>query len=278
MREFFLIFISLFFFGCKDTIKTTPDKIINDTTKEQANEPKYQERPDSLSLAKILDSSLSYAKEYQKSDFYKHNYETVPDDTSFTVEVQMLYGHLFASDKKHLLIRREVPWATYLNVYLLQANDFKLVIEREQNEMTYINDTLKDVNGDAYKDFLVHWYPSSGCCLAEMYNVYLYQPEFGNFTNYYKFINPTFFPDEKIIRGLEYGQPGEAGLYKYKWNGLQVDTLEFVNPYFNQKDKFVKTLKQKYRPTKEDGIVLSKLPKEYNNIDSNSLKWFFGKY
>ena len=27
--------------------------------------------------------------------------------------------------------------------------------------MTYIRDTIFDVNGDGYKDFLVHWYPNS---------------------------------------------------------------------------------------------------------------------
>jgi len=278
MQKIFLILILLFPFGCKDTIKNTPDKTIKDTSLKKANEPKYQERPDSLSLLKILDSCLAYARQYRSKDFYKHNYETVPDDTSFIVTVQMLYGHLFSNDKKHLLIRREVPWATYLNIYLLQDDQLKAVVEREQGGMTYIGDTAEDVNGDDYKDFVVHWYPSSGCCLAEMYNVYLYQPQQGNFTHDYKFINPTFFPKEKVIRGLEYAHPGEAGLYKYEWNGLYVDTLEFIYPYFNQKGKFVRTTKQEYRPTKKEGVILNKLPKEYNKIDSNSLKWFFDKY
>lgn len=278
MQKFFLIFISLVFFSCKDTIRNIPDKTIKDTLLKNVNKPKYQERPNSLSLLKILDSSLAYARRCRLKNFYKHSYEIFPDDTSFTVTVQMLYGYLFSNDKKHLLIRRKVPWATYLNVYLLNGDDFKLVIEREQNDMTYINDTLKDVDGNNYKDFLIHWYPPSGCCLADMYNIYLYQPQSGSFTNDYEFINPTFFPREKKILGLEYDQPGEAGLYKYKWNNLKVDTIEFIYPSFEKKGKFIKTNKQQYRPTKKEGVLLNSLPQEYLRIDSNALKWFFDKY
>jgi hypothetical protein len=160
----------------------------------------------------------------------------------------------------------------------LQDEQFKAVVKREQGGMTYIDDTAQDVNGDGYKDFVVHWYPSSGCCLAEMYNVYLYQSQEGDFTHDYQFINPTFFPKEKIIRGLEYGHPGEAGLYKYKWNGLQIDTIEFIYPCYNQKNKFVKMTHQEYRPTGSEGVILNKLPKEYAEIDSNSLRWFFDRY
>lgn len=278
MQKVIFILMSLFFVSCKDIIKDTPQKILNDTSIKQAVKPVDLESSDSLGLLKILDSSLAYAKKHQSSDFYKRNYEEVADEASFIVTVQMLYGHLFSNDRKHLLIKREVPWATYLTVYLLQGDDFKLVVDREQKEMTYIDDTSKDVDGDGYKDFLVHWYPSSGCCLANVYNVYLYQPQAGNFTGDYEFINPTFLPKEKMILGLRYGHPGEAGLYKYKWNGLKVDTLEFVYPCFDKKGAFIKTTKQDYRPTEKDGIMLNALPKEYLRINSNELKWFFDKY
>ena len=85
-------------------------------------------------------------------------------------------------------------------------------------------------------------------------------------------MNPTFFPKEKIIRGVKYGHPGEVGLYKYKWDHLQVDTIEFIYPYLKEDGKFIKTKTQQYRPTKEDGIVLNSLPKEYKSIES--IEWF----
>jgi hypothetical protein len=144
--------------------------------------------------------------------------------------------------------------------------------------MTYISDTLMDVDGDNYKDFLVHWYPSAGCCLADIYNVYLYQQQTGGFTKDYEFINPTFSPHEKVIRGLEYGHPGEAGLYKYKWNGFGVDTIEFIYPDFGQKRKFIRVTKSNYRPGKKERTVLNSLPKEYMKLDSISVNWFLGAY
>lgn len=278
MQRHFLILVTVFFFSCKNTIKNLPDKTISDTSITRANNARDQETKDSLSLLKISDSSLVYAKQHKNEAFFKHNYETGPDDTSFIVTVQMLYGHLFSKNRKHLLVRKEVPWATYLSIYVLQKNDFKPVIEREQQGLTYIGDTSKDVNGDGYKDFLVHWYPSSGCCLANMFNVYLYKPKTGNFTSDYRFINPSFFPKEKIILGLEYDHPGDAGIYKYRWNNLKVDTVEFIYTCIDEKSKFIKTKYRHYRRTTKDGIILNELPKEYLKMDSEALKWFFGKY
>jgi hypothetical protein len=113
---------------------------------------------------------------------------------------------------------------------------------------------------------------SSGCCRRDVYNVYLNQPDKGNFTQDYEFINPTFSAKEKIIRGVEYGNPGEVGLYKYKWNGLQVDTIEFIYPDANNKGQFIKTKKGAYRPTGKEGVVLKTVPKEYQKIES--YEWF----
>ena len=77
---------------------------------------------------------------------------------------------------------------------------------------------------------------------------------------------------EKIIRGLGYGHPGEVGLYKYKWNGLKVDTIEFIYPDVSTKGQFIKTKKRIYRPTDKEGIVLKHVPKEYQDIES--FEWF----
>jgi hypothetical protein len=41
-------------------------------------------------------------------------------------------------------------------------------------------------------------------------------------------MNPTFSPKEKIIRGICYGQAGDTEMYKYKWRGRHIDTLEFI--------------------------------------------------
>ena len=293
MQKIISILTFLFLFGCKDTVKQKDIAIVIDTAYNHVTNRdtlsnkeielrrmgfEEQEKLDSVRLQKVLKNALQYAEQNKSKKSFQHEFEMLPDDTSFNVTAQLFFGNLFEDNKKHLIIRRIVPWGAVLNVYLLQNSTFKPLVERVQSGMTYVDDTLRDVNGDKYKDFLVHWYPSSGCCLADIYNVYLYQPQTGSFTTDYEFINPTFSPDEKVIRGLEYGHPGEAGLYKYKWNGLRVDTIEFVYPYSNQKGKFIKTNRRAFKPNEKQGTVVSQLPNEYKRMDSIAVSWFLDTY
>jgi hypothetical protein len=215
---------------------------------------------------------MKLAKANIQSDNYFKEYKTQLDDSSYVVTVNLTIGHLFSNSQRHLLIRRQVPWCEYIDMYLIADHNLKHVISREQGSLTYINDIIRDVNGDGFNDFLVHWYPSSGCCRRDVYSVYLNLSDNGNFTSDYKFINPTFSPTEKIIRGVEYGHPGEVGLYKYKWNGLQVDTIEFIYPDVSKKGQFIKTKKGFYRPTEKNGEKLNAVPTEYLKIES--YEWF----
>ena len=87
------------------------------------------------------------------------------------------------------------------------------------------------------------------------------------------FINPTFSPSEKLIRGIDYGQPGEVPLYKFKWVGYKVDTIEYILP---------DTTKERYHVFKhwrdfdnpKAGRFLTSVPKEYHKIESYD--WFKG--
>lgn len=254
-----------------DSIPKTTSK--NELTKEERQKQIEEDnRMDSLRLDIALKDALKVAKADFKTDNFKKEYEIQPDDSSYIIKIEIVIGRLFKDNQKYFLLRRHVPWATYLDLYKVQDDKAEKLIEREQGGMTYIRDTIFDANGDGYKDFLVHWYPSSGCCRRDVYNVYLNQPDKGNFTNDYEFINPTFSANEKIIRGVEYGHPGEVGLYKYKWNGLQVDTIEFIYPDANNKGQFIKTKKGAYRPTEKEGVILKTVPKEYQKIES--YEWF----
>lgn len=254
-----------------DSILKTPSK--NDLTKEERQKQIEEDnRIDSLRLDIALKDAFKVAQAEFKTDNFKKEYEIQPDDSSYIIKIEIEIGRLFKDNQKYFLLRRHVPWTTYLDLYKVRDDKTEKLINREQGGMTYIRDTIFDANGDGYKDFLVHWYPSSGCCRRDVYNVYLNQPDKGNFTNDYEFINPTFSANEKIIRGVEYGHPGEVGLYKYKWNGLQVDTIEFIYPDANNKGQFIKTKKGAYRPTEKEGVVLKTVPKEYQKIES--YEWF----
>ena len=242
------------------------------TSKEKRRARDEKNRVDSIRLNLALKDAFEISKAASQNDDFAKEYEFQPDDSPYTINIEIVIGHLFSDNQKHFLLHRYAPEVTYINLYQVEKTDFKEVLYREQGEMTYIGDTITDVNGDGFKDFLVHWYPSSGCCRRDIYNVYLNLSNRVVFTKDYEFINPTFSPKEKIIRGVEYGHPGEVGLYKYKWNGLQIDTLEFIYPDVDHGGQFIKTIKEAYRPTEKDGIVLKSVPTEYHHIES--YEWF----
>lgn len=244
------------------------------TAAERQKQIAEENRIDSLRFDKALKDAFKIAKPIFESDIFKMEYELQPDDSSFAIKIEMLIGTIFDDDKKYFLVHRRTSWGpleTYINLYQIIDGQAQKLIERKQEG--YIRDTIFDVNGDGHKDFLVHSYSAVGCCKRDIYNVYLNQPEKGTFTTDYEFINPTFSAKEKIIRGVEYGHPGEAELYKYKWDGLAVDTIEFIYPDFETKNRFIKTKRNTSRFDKE-GVVLRAVPKEYHSIESYD--WFLG--
>lgn len=270
--------------GCGRTKNQDENSIVNNdsiqeielnkelTKEERQKQIKEEYRLDSLRLDVALKDAFKIAMTAFKADNFTKQYEFQPDDSSYVISNEIVIGKLFEGNQKYYLLRRHVPWSTYLDLYKINDEKTEKLLEIVQGGITYIRDTIFDVNGDGHKDFLVHWYPSSGCCRRDVYSVYLNQPKSENFTQEYEFINPTFSTEEKIIRGVGYGHPGEVGLYKYKWNGLQVDTLEFIYPDATNKGQFIKTKKRTYRPSEKEGVVLKTIPKEYQKIES--YEWF----
>jgi hypothetical protein len=135
--------------------------------------------------------------------------------------------------------------------------------------------SIADVNGDGHKDFLLNWYPESGCCARNIYNVYVYIPESGTFSKKYEFINPDFSPKEKVIRGVAYGHPGEVPLYKYKWNGLNVDTIEYIVPTDLSRKSFYIVHRYRDKDDPKKRKVIPVVPKEYRKI--GGYEWFMQK-
>jgi len=137
---------------------------------------------------------------------------------------------------------------------------------------TFINSGIKDLDGDGFVDYFIHWYPSSGCCRRNVYDVYRYQAETNKFAKGIQFINPTFFAKEHLVRGVTYGHAGEVPLYKYKWNGRKLDTIEYIYPADTIKEKFyrVKRFGDKNDPKKRE--TLNAVPKEYRKLDGYD--WF----
>lgn len=156
---------------------------------------------------------------------------------------------------------------------LLENDSFRLVCSEQTETQHYVGDTIRDVNGDGYSDYLFHIYPASGCCRRDIYLTHLYLPQSAGLTQSYRFVNPTFSPREKIIRGVLYGHSGLAPLYKYKWNGLRVDTLEFVRPDTANKGQFFITRSGDADISRQDiKKTVKGLPPEYRDIEG--VDWF----
>lgn len=234
-----------------------------------------QDYADSLRLEKVLQDALKIAYQNIDKNKFIEKYEVSPDNIPVGVEINL--GYHFTKTTPHLIIRRNEPGAIYIDIYSKRDSKFEKVISHEQWALTYLSDTIRDINGDGLNDFVVNGYGTSGCCLKAFSNVYLLRQDKKAFSENFEFINPTFSPKEKMIRGVCYGHPGETEMYKYKWEKEKVDTLEFVSYERNEKEKTGRIIISTDRPYSDKFKtlkVLNSVPAEYQKI--YGYDWFTG--
>lgn len=257
-----------------DTLLATINNKEQDRLKKR-KQIEEQEHIDSLRLNKVLQNALKIANQNVSKNKFVEKYDISPDSIPISVEINIDYH--FSKMNPHLVIRRNDPSAIYIDIFSKKENNFEKVVSHEQWSLTYVSDTIRDVNGDGLNDFVVNWYGSSGCCLKAFSNIYLLQQNESEFSENFEFINPTFSPKEKIIRGICYGHPGETEMYKFKWNGEKVDTLEYISFERNENGKTGKIIISTDRPYGDKYKilkVLNSVPIEYIKIDGYD--WFTG--
>lgn len=287
MLYILLIGFLITLFSCgqpNEQIKTPIVKVDTLELRKQKNENERLEKiklreekayADSLRLDIVLQEALIIANQNIGRDKFIEKYEVSDDSIPVSVEINLDYH--FTNSNPHLIIRRSDQNTIYIDIYTKVDSKFEKVLSREEWNMTYVSDTIRDINGDGLNDFVVNWYGSTGCCLKAFSNVYLLLQDKNSFSDDFEFINPTFSPKEKIIRGICYGHPGDTEMYKYKWNGVKVDTVEYVSYEQNEKGKTGKiiiskyaTNSAKYKPVK----ILNSVPAEYKKIEGYD--WFTG--
>jgi hypothetical protein len=237
---------------------------------QRAQAQALQAQQDSLYLSLALQDALNGAQATLELDSVATAYVFYSPDSAEQIWMDVEVGKLFDEQERWVLVRRDYSGAEemHLNLYHVTAqNELQNVLTYVQGAMNYTSDTIFDVNADGRKDFVVQWHPSAGCCTANHHEVHL-QLEQQQFSKAYSFINAVFSPQEGIIRGLEYGyfQEGDAGLYKYQWNGLQVDTLEFIYKDKTQDGNYYKTTHHLRSLTPLEKIPLDSIPEEYHAI------------
>lgn len=227
---------------------------------------------------KILNRAISIAKDSISKINFEIAYIDFKKDSLFETEVKIISKISFFKDLPLLIIKRKSKKNTYINVFLNIDKQPVNILTHNQSNKNYITDTIYDVNGDGNKDFLISSQISKGDFPRTLSSVYLFNPKSNRFSKRYDFSNPTFYPEEKTIRGLCNGLIGDTEMYKFKWNKKSIDTIEYV--YFEKNgigDKTGNIIISNYRRSNENKIekILNFVPKEYVTIEG--YKWFVGE-
>ncbi|MDJ1473532.1 hypothetical protein [Xanthocytophaga flava] len=176
------------------------------------------------------------------------------------------FGFLFSDLKKHLVITRVHHGVRFIDVFILKNQKLISIFQKEMNDLDFFGTGFKDLNGDNNNDFYIYEYSSAGCCRRNAYYVYTFDSQKGVVEKEYFFLNPTFYPEKKLVYSLEYGHPGMIDIRKLKWEGKKIDTLEIFSPDSLQ---FKKTV---FKGVNKETITMDKVPAEYKNI--NDFDWF----
>lgn len=238
-----------------------------------------ENRLDSLRLVNVLNQALSKIKSKSFNSSFKQSYQAFPDSI-YNVDVKIDYDYHFSNKIRHLIIHRFSPGSAQIDIYSRTDKGLEKILSHDQWALEYTGDTIVDINGDGNKDFVVNWYGSTGCCLKAHAEVYLIRPELDSFSKAAHFINPTFSANEKVIRGVCYGHPGETELYKYKWSGERIDTLEYVAYELDEKGKRTgKVIISNQYPFHDKYRIIrtvNNVPTEYKGIEGYD--WFTNEH
>jgi len=238
---------------------------------------KEQDRNDSLNDIEFLADATKLIAQ-NKGNFKKSYPTRMLADSVCMTDVEINYDFHFTKAFPHLIVRKRSSTELDVDIFERVDNTFRKIAGFSQSLIEYDGDSIYDVNGDGTKDFVMSRYGSSGCCLKAFSNVHLFQDDERAFIEGIEFINPTFSPREKIVRGICYGNTGDTDLYKLKWIGNTLDTVEYV--YYqtdknnNRTGKVVIANGRQFWEKHKVLRVLDAVPSEYKKI--NGFDWFNG--
>lgn len=238
-------------------------------------EEQRQEKADDALLKRILKAMGNGTCAAFSTDSCRLPEIRITEENNVTIRE----GYLFSKHTQHLLVGRDKGGDRLWDIYEKSDTGYVKKAAHQEWIMSYVRDTIEDVNGDGYSDFVVYGYGVSGCCLKAFCDVSIFLPESGRFGEPVFFLNPTFSPVDRAVRGVEYGHPGETSLYKFQWreSGTGVDTMEFISPDQEKSGGYVR---YPYAPSDQRNAGKEKklkyVPQEYVHIFG--FDWFMGSF
>lgn len=185
------------------------------------------------------------------------------------IQTHIKAGMLFDGSNRFALIKQVSGNGLAITVYKRQDGSYKQMMEFSISEMEYSGHTLKDVNSDGYNDLLIDTYGCCGTNLKGFCEVYLYKPDGSGFTEPLRLDNPTFFPDERVVRGITAGQLGESPLYKMAWDGTVLKPGESISLHPKKKHRYILE-REGQKP-----VEIKEVPAEYKSL--KEFYWFMGE-
>lgn len=236
------VFYSLLLTACHSGEVKEKEDLSSDRREARVHEPvlsdseehaqrRREEIRDSIITGREMDMVMQYANAHPDAADYDRWIDTA-DTHSPECTARYRFGHIFSPDRKHLLVLRyngsSFNTDVYVDLFLQEKGKFRKMI---RDTLLYggYSDTLRDLNGDGYKDLVLSTYSSAGCCPREDETGYIYLPRSGDF-NVDGFFNPDYFPEEKLVYEMDYGHPGEVTYSKYHWLGTRRELVETIAP------------------------------------------------
>lgn len=218
--------------------------------------------PDSLILIPIWEKALNVVKQHKDSNYHTSKILVLNKDHDIPIRVDIRVGNLFSTVHKHAIVLCTILHNSYVKVFNIDEQLYK--IELYHDPYVYQSDTIFDINRDGSQDYVLNWQPPTGCCVYSSCEIWLYDKYINSFKQQYGFTNADFFLQEKMIRGCRTtSSPEVYHIYKYHWNKMLLDTIEYIFPHQTLKEKFLRVT-----PDDTVGKVLDQIPIEYFSVTS----------
>lgn len=181
---------------------------------------------------KILEVKIDTLKAYQQYslDILK---KVTADDVGYAVSDSFrLWTDGFVNNKlEPFYTTKTINDGFYSYIFWKKINDsFTIYKETQASKVGFVSDSLYDVNGDSYKDFVITDNTMNGQCQPTFSQLFCFdsdKEEFVIIEMVNSLPNVTFQPNDKTVSG-EWECKMTKDFYKFKWiNNMRIDTIYY---------------------------------------------------